>query len=121
MLLNDLPIMMLICLIITIISELVVAMIIKIRDKKDLLNIILVNCMTNPIVVSFPIYFYVVYGSMERKLCLVILEIFTVITEGIVYKKYFKFKKINPFTISLILNFSSYIIGEMIDNIFFWR
>ncbi len=119
MLLNDLPYIMLICLMLTIISELLVAILIKIKDKKDFLNIMLANCMTNPIVVSFPIYFYVRFGVIERNTCLIILEILTVIIEGIVYKKYLKFDKINPFTLSLILNFSSYVIGEMVDTIFF--
>lgn len=119
MLLNDLPIIMLMCLILTIIIEIVVAIIIKIKDKKDFLNIILANCMTNPVVVSLPVYFYVRYGITERKISLIILEILTVIVEGIVYKKYFKFNKINSFTISLILNLSSYILGEMIENIIF--
>lgn len=119
MILNDLPFIMIICLIITIIVELLIAVILKVRNKKDLLNIILVNCMTNPIVVSFPMCFYIIYGINERKISLVILEILTVIFEGLVYKKYLNFKKFNPFILSFILNISSYVGGEFINNIIF--
>lgn len=119
MLLNDLPIIMLICLTLTIIIELIVAIILKIRDKKDLLNVILVNCMTNPIVVSFPIFFYIRYGVTARKISVIILEIITVFSEGIIYKKYLNYKKINPLVLSFILNVSSYIIGEIISIILF--
>lgn len=117
MILNNLPFIMLKCLILTIVIEFIVASILKVKDKKDLLNVVLVNCLTNPIVVSFPVYFNIKYGIFERRVCLIILEILTLIVEGIIYKKYLKFKKINPYILSLILNSSSYIIGEFINNI----
>lgn len=117
MILNNLPFIMLKCLILTNVIEFIVASILKVKDKKDLLNVVLVNCLTNPIVVSFPVYFNVKYGIFERRVCLIILEILTLIVEGIIYRKYLKFKKINPYILSLILNSSSYIIGEFINNI----
>lgn len=89
----------------------------KIRNKKDLINIVLVNVLTNPIVVTVPVYFNVQYGIFERKICLIILEIATIIIEGTIYKKYLNFKKINPYILSLILNLVSYLIGELINNI----
>ena len=88
----------------------------KIRDKKDILNILLVNIVTNPLVVSVPVLFNVVYGLFERNICLLILEILAVLLEGIVYKKYLNFKKINPFILSILLNLSSYLVGEIINN-----
>ena len=48
---------------------------------------------------------------------LIILEILTVIVEGYTYKKVFEYKKINPFLVSLILNASSYLIGELINKL----
>lgn len=114
---NDLPYIMIKCLICTIIIEVLVAYILKIRDKKDILNIILVNILTNPLVVSIPIFMLVKYNYKMRIISLIILEILTVIVEGLIYLKVLKYKKVNPFIISLILNLSSYLIGEIINNL----
>lgn len=117
MILNNLPFIMLKCLILTIIIEIVVAVFLKVKNKKDFLNIALVNILTNPIVVSVPVFFNIKYGVLERRIGLVVLEILTLIVEGTIYKKYINFKKINPYVLSLILNLSSYLIGELINNI----
>ena len=115
MLINDLPIMMLKCLILTIIIEIIVSIILKIKNKKDILNIILVNCITNPLVTSIPVYFNINFGLLERNISLLILEILTLFIEGFIYKKVLNYKKINPYLISLILNMSSYLIGKIIN------
>lgn len=104
------------CLVFTIIIEIIVGLLIGIREKKDILNILLVNVLTNPLVVSIPIYVLVKYGYNEQIISLVILEVLTVIVEGFIYLKTFNYKKINPFIISLILNLSSYLIGEIINR-----
>ena len=105
------------CLICTIIIELFVGYILKVRNKKDQLNIILANIITNPIVVSVPVLMLVYYGYNFAIITLIILEIITVITEGYIYKKVLNYKSINPYLISLILNISSYLIGELINKI----
>ena len=115
MLLSDLPIVMIKCLSITIVIEIIVSLLLKIRDKKDILNIVLVNIVTNPLVVAIPVYVNITYGLLERHIVILILEIFAVLYEGFIYKKYLHLKKINPFIISLILNLSSYLIGEVIN------
>lgn len=105
------------CLICTIIIEVIVAYILRIKDKKDISNIILVNVLTNPLVVSIPIYMMVKYNYNMRIISLIVLEILTVIVEGLIYLKVLKYKKINPFIISIILNLSSYLIGEIINKL----
>lgn len=117
MIINEIPIIMIKCLLITIIIEISIAFNLKIKAKKDFINIILVNLMTNPIVVCIPVYINIKYGLFQRNIMIVILEILTIFVEGIVYKKYFKYNKINPYLISLILNLSSYIIGDFIKYI----
>lgn len=112
---NDLPMIMLKCLICTILIEFVGSIIIGVRNKKDLINIILVNIMTNPLVTSIPVYFNIRYGIFERNIALGILEILTLVVEGFIYKKYLEFKKINPYMLSLILNSLSFFIGELIN------
>ena len=116
MLIEDLPFVMFRCLIITIVIELIVALIIGVRDKKDILNVVLVNILTNPVVVSFPIFVFLLRGETARWITLVTLEILTVIVEGFVYYKFFKYRKLNGFLVSLILNLASYGIGELINR-----
>lgn len=106
---------MLICLLCTIFIELILSILLKVRDRKDLLNVILVNILTNPIVVSFSSLILYKYGMADYKIGIVILEILAVITEGFTYKLTLKYKDINPFVLSLILNASSYGIGELIN------
>ena len=114
MTIDELPIVMARCLFFTILIELIVALILKVRDKKDILNIILVNTMTNPLLVSLTVY--ITYNRIfNRILSVIILELLVVVIEGFTYKKVLKFKKINPFILSFILNASSYFIGEIIN------
>ena len=117
MILDELPIIMIKCLLCTIIIECIIGYIIGIRNKKDILNIILVNILTNPIVVSIPVYLMIRYKSINlRYNSLLVLEILTFLVEGFIYSKVLKYKKINPFLISLILNLGSYFIGEIINK-----
>jgi hypothetical protein len=115
---NELPIIMLKCLLLTILIECIIGFIIGVRDKKDLLNILLVNILTNPIVVSIPVLVMLKSTPTNRYYCLFILEIVTFLIEGFIYSKVFKYKKINPYIVSLIMNLGSYFIGEIIYNIF---
>lgn len=117
MLLNKLYEIIIICLISTIIIELFISILLKVKNKKDLLNIILVNIMTNPIVVVIPYVVYLYYGIIYRHVTLLILEILTIFFEGFTYKKVLKYNKINCYILSIILNISSYLIGLIISKI----
>lgn len=112
-------VMLLICLIATILIEVTFALIFKVRDKKDLVNVVLVNIFTNPIVSSVPFAVNIFYGLMERNIVLAILEVLTVIVEGFIYSKTLKYKKINPYLLSLLLNVCSYFIGNIINGVIY--
>ena len=115
---NELPLIMLICLISTIMIELIMSLLLGIRNKKDILNVILVNIMTNPLVVS--ILMYITYNRLfNTTISIIILEILVILTEGFTYKKVLTFDKINPYVLSLILNISSYFIGRVLNNIIY--
>lgn len=115
---NELPLIMLICLSSTIVIELIMSLLLGIRSKKDILNVILVNIMTNPLVVS--ILMYITYNRLfNTTISIIILEILVVLTEGFTYKKVLTFDKINPYVLSLILNISSYFIGGLLNNIIY--
>ena len=112
---NELPLIMLICLSSTIVIELIMSLLLGMRNKKDILNVILVNIMTNPLVVS--ILMYITYNRLfNTTISIIILEILVILTEGFTYKKVLTFDKINPYVLSLILNISSYFIGELLNN-----
>ena len=115
---NELPLIMLICLSSTIVIELIMSLLLGIRNKKDILNVILVNIMTNPLIVS--ILMYITYNRLfNTTISIIILEILVVLTEGFTYKKVLTFDKINPYVLSLILNISSYFIGKLLNNIIY--
>lgn len=115
---NELPLIMLICLSSTIVIELIMSLLLGIRNKKDILNVILVNIMTNPLVVS--ILMYITYNRLfNTTISIIILEILVILTEGFTYKKVLTFDKINPYVLSLILNISSYFIGRVLNNIIY--
>lgn len=99
----------------TLLVELVISLLLKVKDKKDIMNIILVNIMTNPLLVILTVYINIVYGLIYRNILIYPLEILVVLSEGLVYKKYLNYKKINPYLLSLILNTSSYLIGLIIN------
>jgi len=115
--LSNLPYYMVRCLVCTILIETIIAFIIGIREKKDLLNVVLVQVVTNPIVVSVPILILMLYGYIPHKVVFYSLEVITVLVEGFIYYKVFNYKKINPFIVSIILNICSYLIGEVINYI----
>lgn len=115
---NELPLIMLICLSSTIVIELIMSLLLGIRSKKDILNVILVNIMTNPLIVS--IIMYITYNRIfNTTISIIILEILVVLIEGFTYKKVLTFDKINPYVLSLILNISSYFIGGLLNNIIY--
>lgn len=118
MLISDLPIVMIRCLVITIIIETTIAIILKYRNK-DLINIILVNILTNPILNSVMVYINVYYGLKARNIFVGIFEVLVVIIEGAIYQKYLERRKINGYLLSLILNISSYVLGLIINKIIY--
>ena len=112
----DMFLVMLRCLIETLIVEIGIGYLLGYR-KKDLLFITLVNILTNPLVVSTAMIANIYYGIDGYRIAVIFLELFAFITEAAIYKFALTDKKINYFTLSLILNASSYGIGEIINLI----
>ncbi len=107
------------CLFFTIAIETSLALILQVRNKKDLINVILVNVITNPIVVILPYVVGIIYNMKYRLILLAILELWAFLLEGFFYKKYLIYKKINPYILSLILNICSYLLGDVINKIIY--
>ena len=116
--LNQLPIYMIQCLPITIIVECILASIFKFKIK-DLVIVLLVNILTNPLLVSITFSIGTFFGNTYRGIATLVLEILVVIVEGFIYKKVLNEKKINPYLLSLIFNIGSYLTGGLINYIFY--
>ena len=103
---------LIIALLLTIIIETSLAIILKIRNKKDLLNIVLINIITNLSLNIFILLSNIIFKRLIINI--IILEIIVVLIEALFYKKKLAYKKINPFILSLLLNVISYSIGLLI-------
>lgn len=112
---SDLPKIIIYSLLITLVIECLIALILGYR-KKDLLNVFLVNVLTNPLLnaVIASINYYC--GLKARYIALIVLEIIVFMVEGFIYYKYLDRRKINPYILSLILNISSFVLGRIINN-----
>ena len=115
---SEIPKVMLISLGCTLIIEVIIAFLLHYR-KKDLLNVLLVNILTNPLLNSLVIYINYYYGIKARNISLIISEIIVIYIEGLIYHKYLKNRRINGYILSLILNISSYLIGLLINKIIY--
>lgn len=108
-----------VCLVSTIVIEILVSFFIGVRDKKDVFNVLLVNVLTNPLVVSISYLVNLRYGLFRKNIVLIFLELFAFLIEGFIYKRVLEYKKINGYLVSLILNIISYSLGIVI-NIVVW-
>ena len=96
----------------TIALELALIFILGIRDKKDLLLVVLVNIITNPLVMLL-YWLAVSYTSWHQVIIKAPLELFAIVTEGYYYKKYGQgFKR--PYTFAVAANIFSFGIGELL-------
>lgn len=100
----------------TLIIELTITVLMGIRTKEDIRVIICANVCTNPVVVYIVNCVSIISGKLLIYwITVAILEIFAVIVEYIIYKKYLKFNRINPFVISLMCNVISFGTGLVIN------
>ena len=82
---------------------------------KDLLLVVLVNVLTNPVVVLF-YWLGALYTGWNRTLIKIPLEVFAVVTEGVYYRKYGRgFKR--PFLFSIAANAFSFFAGVLFQMI----
>ena len=83
------------------------------RERKDLLLVILVNIITNPVVVLL-YWLTAMYTSWNAIIVLIALELFAVLFEGCYYNKYgLAFKK--PYLFSAAANMFSFWTGMFIQ------
>ncbi len=107
---------MLKCLVLTVLIETVLARIVSVKSKTDLVIVAMASVLTNPAVVLITFFAGFFYGTQGYYTATVICEISAVVIEGFVYYKALNWKRINPFLLSLLLNGVSYGIGLIISK-----
>jgi len=105
------------CLSLTIMIELIIAIIFGIRDKKDIYLVILAQVLTNPVVVLTTTFASLKFSYTVYIIIVAIMELLAIIVEGLLYKNYLKKQTINPFAFALFLNMISFIMGFVISPI----
>ncbi|MBR6360828.1 MAG: hypothetical protein IKS04_03460 [Clostridia bacterium] len=113
---KNLPLTMAVCLLLTVLIETAAAAAIGIRKKRDFINVVLVNIITNPVLVALTGIMSFFYGHEVYLVIVFIGEIAVFVTEGLIYRKTLIYRKINPFLVSLILNGASYLSGLLIGH-----
>lgn len=104
---------LIISLILTIAIELFISVFIGIRKRNDIITIITVNALTNPIVV-FIANILNTLGIVLYWTIVIIMESIVIFIEGKIYVKILDFKKISGFKLSFINNIISFSIGLII-------
>lgn len=106
-----------ISLILTIIIEILVSYILGVRKKEDFKLIILVNIYTNPVVVFISNIVQRLNDVIIFSFSIFILEVWAVIIEGLIYRKYLK-EKINFVNLSILCNICSFGLGVILLYIY---
>ena len=99
----------------TFVFELIYALCWKIWGKREILLVVLVNVITNPIVV-FSFYMNYKFQWIDAVLLTVVMEVAAVVVEALLYKKYSR-KITHPWWFALGINVFSYTVGEIINRL----
>ena len=102
----------------TLVIELTIALILKVRNKCDILFIALINCVTNPLInmiyAGILLFFRIEADSLISYVVVFVLEIVVWLTEALFFKKLLEYIRMPGMLLSLILNASSFFIGLII-------
>lgn len=104
---------LIISLVSTWILELIFAWIVHVRDTQDLKLLLLVNFITNPIVVSL---YWMLYTVVNPVGLIIVLETSAVVTEALYYRS-FSNKISHPVLFAVSINLFSYLTGMIVQMI----
>ena len=105
-------------LVLTLVFEVFFFFIVGKRDKKDLLLVVMVNVLTNPVVVLL-YWLAALYTTWNTTIVKIPLELFAVLTEGFYFRKYGRSLK-RPFLFSLAANAFSFLMGLLLQMLVFY-
>lgn len=103
----------------TLIIELYFAAALRVRSGHDLFVIALANILTNPIVNYC--YYWAIYLFSEHSaytwVILLMLEVFAVMTEFVIYRFLLSYDSVGKLKLSLLLNGASFLFGLLLTLI----
>lgn len=102
----------------TLIIEYILVKIFYIKQKDVFKSVLLVNLLTNPLVV-FIVNLYIWFVSLNATKLILFLEIGVIAVEGYVYSKLLSTTKRKAYIVSFIANSIAYFIGMMIINLYY--
>ncbi len=105
-------------LLIVFVSELPLAFLLGAKSLKKFTSVALINIITNPAIVYISLLTLLFAGKWHTPV-LIILEIAVLFIEGFSFSKFKIFDKKNPYLISLCLNLTSFLMGEIIEKVFY--
>ncbi len=115
---NNIPLVMLYCLGSTVVIEGLLAFACGVRRRADQWIVLLVNVLTNPLLVSVGYLILFRFGARAYDAATAVLEIAVVFVEGRIYKSFLPDRK-HPFLLSLFLNAGSFLIGLGLNALIF--
>ncbi len=103
-------------LLLTVVTELAAAWLLKVRKPSELVFVILANCITNPVVNAC---FYLLLSETSEMavtvLGLLFLEIAVAATEYVYFRITLKQNRVNKLLLSVVLNTSSFLSGLIVS------
>ena len=106
---------MLFALLLTVMIETAAALVLKVKTKKDILNIVIINCITNPILnIALAAASALTSNKTPLFILFLIFEALAVISEYCFYKKRMEYNYINLLLFSFILNGFSFFTGILL-------
>lgn len=118
MTLEQLPLIMIRALLITIAVECAVAWLLGVRSLRDQKIVVLANILTNPILVSTEAAVLLFAGRQALLYASVLLEVLAITVEGLVYRKRIRVST-GPLILSLVCNIASVAAGIILDRFIF--
>ena len=118
MTLEQLPLIMVRALLITVAVECAVAWLLGVRTLRDQKVVVLANILTNPILVSTEAAILLLAGRQALLYASVLLEILAISAEALVYRKRIH-ANTGPLILSLVCNLASVATGEILERFIF--
>lgn len=101
----------------TIIIEISISILLNVRIKNDILNIVFINIVTNPLLNCFLLIMSsIIKSNTVIWILIIICELLVVIVEYKYFKNKLIFNKLNRLLFSFILNGFSFGIGLVVTN-----
>ncbi len=104
-------------LVLTLAVELLTALLLQVRGRKNIVVIFLANLLTNPIVNYCAYWALYVFGGhgLYSALIIAFLELAAVLAEYLIYKHLLSFERFGKLKLALLLNAASFSAGLIIS------